>query len=94
VTPPDAWLFAFEQVYFEARRTPPPGMENVFDPNSRRDEFLAENRFATVCMMERDPRIRELNMFERYAQHKVFVTPNYSVYLFWDRSDPAGTPVR
>jgi hypothetical protein len=47
VTAPDDWVFAFEQVYFEARRMPPPGMENGFNPYSRRDEWLAANRFAT-----------------------------------------------
>ena len=30
VTPGDGWVFAFEQVYFEARRLPPPGLENAF----------------------------------------------------------------
>ena len=94
VTPPDGWLFAFEQVYLEARRTPPPGMENGFDPNSPRDRFLAENRFATVCMMAGDPRIQALNLFERYARNKAIVAPNFTVYLFWDLTDPAGTPVR
>jgi len=94
VTPRDAWLFAFEQVYFEARRTPPPGMENAFDPNSPRDEFLAENRFETVCMMARDSRIQAFNLFDRYAKNKAFVTPNFTVYLFWDRNEQAGTPVR
>ena len=70
VTPADGWVFAFEQVYFEARRLPPPGLENAFNPYSRRDEWLAANRFATVCMMANDPRVKTLNLFGRYAKNK------------------------
>jgi len=85
VTPIDEWVFAFEQVYFEARRLPPPGMENAFNPYSRRDEWLAANRFATVCMMANDPRVKSLDLFGRYAKNKAINTPNFTVYLFWDR---------
>jgi hypothetical protein len=96
VTPPDGWVFAFEQVYFEARRQPPPGMENAFDPFSRRDEWLAANRFATVCMMADDPRIESLHLFERYAKNKSIRAPDYNVYLFWElaATSDAGTPLR
>ena len=96
VTPPDGWVFAFEQVYFEARRLPPPGMENAFNPFSRRDEWLAANRFATVCMMADDPRIESLQLFDRYAKNKTIRAPHFNVYLFWDLAgtgDP-GTPLR
>jgi hypothetical protein len=93
VTPPGEWVFAFEQVYFEAGRLPPPGMENAFDPNSRRDEWLAANRYATVCMMANDPRVKSLNMFGRYAGNKSITTPTFTVYLFWDRTTlPSGPP--
>jgi len=85
LTPPDGWAFAFEQVYFEARRTPPPGLENGFDPHSRRDEWLAANRFATVCVMANDPRVRSLDLFGRYSQSEAIATPNFTVYIFWDR---------
>jgi len=85
VTPADGWVFAFEQVYFEARRLPPPGMENAFNPYSRRNEWLAANRFATVCMMANDPRVKALDLFGRYAKNKAINTPNFTVYLFWDR---------
>jgi hypothetical protein len=40
--------------------------------------------FRNVCMMANDPRIASLNLFERYARHKAFTTPNFTVYLFWD----------
>jgi hypothetical protein len=85
VTPPNGWVFAFEQVYFEARRLPPPEMENAFNPYSRRDEWLAANRYATVCMMANDPRVESLNLFGRYIKNKAITTPNFTVYLFWDR---------
>jgi hypothetical protein len=85
VTPPNGWVFAFEQVYFEARRLPPPEMENAFNPYSHRDEWLAANRYATVCMMANDPRVESLNLFGRYISNKAITTPNFTVYLFWDR---------
>ena len=85
VTPADGWVFAFEQVYFEAQRMPPPGMENGFNPYSRGDEWLAANRFATVCVMANDPRVKSLNLFRRYANNKTLVSPNFTVYLFWNR---------
>lgn len=96
VTPPDGWVFAFEQVYFEARRLPPPGMENAFNPFSRRDEWLAANRFATVCVMADDPRIESLHLFDRYANNKTIRAPNFTIYVFWDlagKSEP-GTGFR
>jgi len=89
-TPPDGWVFAFEQVYFEARLLPPPGMENGFNPYSSRDQWLAENRFDTVCMMTNDPRIESLKLFKRYAKNKAINAPNFTMYLFWDRL--AGPP--
>ncbi len=92
VTPFDGWVFAFEQVYFEARRMPPPGLENAFNPNSRGDEWLAANRFATVCMMANDPRVKSLNLFGRYSQNKAITTANFTVYLFWDRIAPSSEP--
>ena len=92
VTPPNEWLFAFEQVYFESKRLPPPGMENAFDPYSRRDEWLAANRYATVCMMANDPRVESLNLFGRYIKNKAITTPNFTVYLFWDRITVSSTP--
>jgi len=93
VTPADGWVFAFEQVYFEARRLPPPGLENAFNPYSRRDEWLAANRFATVCMMANDPRVKTLDLFGRYAKNKAINSENFTVYIFWDRiATPAGPP--
>lgn len=92
VTPINGWVFAFEPVYFEARRLPPPGMENAFNPNSRSDEWLAENRFATVCMMANDPRVKSLDLFSRYAQNKAITTPNFTVYLFWERVGAPSEP--
>lgn len=88
VTPPDGWVFAFEHVYFEAGRIPPPGLENAFDPHSRKDEWLGANRFATVCLMANDARISSLGLFERYSKNKAFSTPNFTAYLFWDLKEP------
>ena len=93
VTPADGWVFAFEQVYFEARRLPPPGLENAFNPYSRQDEWLAANRFATVCMMANDPRVKTLDLFGRYAKNKAINSENFTVYIFWDRiTTPAKPP--
>ena len=92
VTPLDGWVFAFEPVYFEARRLPPPGLENAFNPYSRADEWLAANRFATVCVMAGDPRVKSLNLFGRYAQNEAVITSNFTVYLFWDRLDKPSEP--
>jgi len=46
---------------------------------------LAANRYATVCMMANDPRVESLNLFGRYISNKAITTPNFTVYLFWDR---------
>jgi len=63
------------------------------NPYSRRDEWLAANRFATVCMMANDPRVKSLDLFGRYAKNKAINTPNFTVYLFWDRiAAPSESP--
>ena len=92
ITPFNEWVFAFEEVYFEARRMPPPGLENAFNPYSRRDEWLAANRFATVCMMANDPRLKSLDLFGRYAKNKAIDAPNFTVYIFWDRLSAPSEP--
>ncbi|HKP88275.1 MAG TPA: hypothetical protein VJZ26_19375 [Blastocatellia bacterium] len=85
VTPRDGLVYAFEQVYFEAKRLPPPGLENGFNPFSPGDEWLAEGRFDTVCMMANDPRIKSLDLFDRYAKSEAIDTRNFTLYVFWDR---------
>jgi 4-amino-4-deoxy-L-arabinose transferase-like glycosyltransferase len=86
ITPPDGWLYAFEQVYFEARRLPPPGLENGFNPFSRANEWLAEGRFDTVCMMANDPRVTSLDLFGAYAKNKAIETHNFTLYIFWEKT--------
>jgi hypothetical protein len=85
VARPDDQIYAFEQVYFEARRLPPPSLENGFNPFSRGDEWLAEGRFDVVCMMANDPRIKSLDMFARYAKNEAIETRNFTFYVFWDK---------
>jgi len=85
VTPKDGWVLAFDQVYFQAKRRPPPGLENGFNPFSRADEWLAANRFDTVCVMAKDPRVESLNLFSRYLNNKTISTPDFAISLFWHR---------
>jgi len=89
LTPRDAWIYAFEAVYFEMQRLPPPGLENAFNPFSHADEWLAEGRFDAICMMANDPRIKTLEMFNRYAKSKVFTASNFKLCLFWEKIAPA-----
>jgi hypothetical protein len=87
VTSDGAWIYAFEQVYFEAQRMPPPGLENAFNPFSKADEWLREGRFDTLCMMANDPRIKSFNLFERYAHHKVIPAHHFQLIIFWGKAD-------
>lgn len=89
ITPRDGWIYAFEAVYFEMQRLPPPGLENAFNPFSRADEWLAEGRFDAICMMANDPRIKSFDLFKRYAKNKVFNAANFKLYLFWEKIAPA-----
>jgi len=88
LTPRDGWIYAFEWVYFEMKRVPPPGLENGFNPFSRADEWLAEGRFDTICMMAGDPRIQTYDLFNRYAKNKLFTTPTTRMILFWEKIAP------
>ena len=45
ITPLAGMIYAFEAVYFEAHRLPPPGLENRFNPASQADEWLRDGRF-------------------------------------------------
>jgi hypothetical protein len=85
VAAPDSQIYAFEQIYFEAKRLPPPGLENGFNPFSRGDEWLAEGRFDVVCMMANDLRIKSLDLFNRYAKNEAVETRNFTFYIFWDK---------
>jgi|SRR5215813_10882454 len=87
-TPKDGWILAFEQVYFEAKRRPPPGLENGFNPFSRADEWLAANRFDTVCVMANDPRVKSLNLGARYGESKTITLPDFQISLFWHPLNP------
>jgi 4-amino-4-deoxy-L-arabinose transferase-like glycosyltransferase len=88
VTPQDGWVLAFDQVYFATKRRPPPGLENGFNPFSRADEWLAANRFDTVCVMAKDPRVRSLDLFARYLENTTINTPDFAISLFWHRLNP------
>ncbi len=89
ITPSDGWVYAFEQVYFEARRLPPPGLENGFNPFSKADDWLREARFDTACMMANDPRIKSFDLFNRYANHQVIPAHHYNLIIFWGRLAPS-----
>jgi hypothetical protein len=82
-TPADGSIYAFEHVYFEARRMPPPGLENAFNPFSKADDWLREGRFNTICMMANDPRIKSFALFERYANNQTIEGTNFKVIIFW-----------
>jgi len=64
---------------------PPPGLENGFNPFSKADQWLAESRFAAVCMMANDPRVKEFDLFARYSDYEAVSGPDFVVYLFWNR---------
>jgi len=91
-TPKDGWVLAFEQVYFQAKRRPPPGLENGFNPLSRADEWLSANRFDTVCVMANDPRVESLNLRARYRESKTITLPDFAISLFWHPLDSASQP--
>lgn len=85
VTARDGLIYAFEQVYFEAKRLPPPGLENGFNPFSPGDEWLAEGRFDAICMMENDPRIKSLDLFNKYARSEAIDSRIFTIRIFWDK---------
>jgi len=91
-TPKDGWVLAFEQVYFQAKRRPPPGLENGFNPFSREDEWLSANRFDTVCVMANDPRVQSLNLSARYRESKTITLPDFAISLFWHPLNSASRP--
>jgi hypothetical protein len=85
VTAANGLIYASEQVYFEAGRMPPAGLENGFDPFSKKDEWLAEGRFDTVCTVANDPRIQTYDLVNRYANHQVIPAPHFNLIIFWDK---------
>lgn len=85
VTPVDAQVYAFEAVYFQARRLPPQGLENRFNPRSQAVEGLAAGRFDTVCIVSTDPKVKSFNLLSRYAQSKVINAGAYDVILLWEK---------
>lgn len=90
VTPPAGMIYAFEAVYFEAHRLPPPGLENRFNPESRADELLKAGRFDTVCISSTNPRLRELNLLARYRQSSTLKVNGIGFYVLWDKVSGSG----
>jgi hypothetical protein len=86
VTPPAGMIYAFEAIYFEARRLPPPGLENRFNPESQADQWLSEGRFDTVCIGSTNPRLKEFKLLERYAKRQTVTMNGYDFYVLWDKS--------
>lgn len=66
ITPPDGLVYAIPEIYFAARRVPPPGLENLFSsylppavaaaqklvPASLIEQWLSAGRFDTVLMAD------------------------------------------
>jgi hypothetical protein len=93
VTPAAGMIYAFEAVYFEARRLPPPGLENRFNPVSQADEWLKAGRFDTVCIGSTNPRIETFNLLERYAKHQTVSMNGATFYILWDRTTQPASDV-
>jgi hypothetical protein len=87
VTPPTGMIYAFEAVYFEAHKLPPPGLENRFNPQSKADEWLKAGRFDTVCIGSSNPRIKEFSLLERYRQRRSLNLNGFDFYVLWERSE-------
>jgi Dolichyl-phosphate-mannose-protein mannosyltransferase len=85
VTPPAGMIYAFEAVYFEAHKLPPPGLENRFNPESKSDELLKAGRFDTVCISASNPRLREFDLLNRYHQRRTLNLNGYDFYVLWDQ---------
>jgi len=88
VTPAAGMIYAFEAVYFEAHRMPPPGLENRFNPASQADEWLNAGRFDTVCIGSTNPRIETFKLLERYAKRQTVSMHGQTFYILWDRNTP------
>jgi 4-amino-4-deoxy-L-arabinose transferase-like glycosyltransferase len=83
VTPPQAPVFALPEVYFVARRLPPPGLENPFAsylpegvaasrgvvPRSEIERWLAAGRFATV-LLDNSTQVERLGLQRVYSYHE------------------------
>ncbi|MCU1266541.1 MAG: hypothetical protein JWM21_2859 [Acidobacteria bacterium] len=85
VTASAGMIYAFEAVYFEAHRLPPPGLENRFNPNSQADEWLAAGRFDTVCIGSTNPGIATSKLLEHYAKRQTINMNGQTFYILWDR---------
>ncbi len=95
VTPKEDLLYASPEIYFAARRLPPPGLENPFSSSlpptaagllhfattSEVEGWLAEGRFATVVLADNGSRAEALGLSRLYAKHKRLD----GFDLFWDK---------
>ena len=86
VTPETGMIYAFEAVYFEAHRLPPPGLENRFNPASKADEWLQTGQFDTVCIGVTNPRVKAFKLLERYAKRQTFTENGQALYILWEKS--------
>jgi 4-amino-4-deoxy-L-arabinose transferase-like glycosyltransferase len=101
VTPDDAPVFAFEHVYFAARRIPPPGLENFYGvyaagtpsagslpflSDSQKDRWLAEGRFATVVIYANQERANSLGLPGLYEKQSKYQSCLGEYFIFWKKS--------
>jgi hypothetical protein len=77
--------YASEAVYFAVRRSPPPGLENRFNPRSRADELLRDGEFDAVCIGTTNPKVEEFKLLDRYASVKTVSLDGYSMYVLCDK---------
>lgn len=83
---PSGNFYAFEAVYLEADRLPPPGLENVFNPFSERESWLSAGRFDAVCLGATNPAIEKFGVSRRYAIQKSIDANGYTYIIFCPRS--------
>jgi hypothetical protein len=88
VTPAAGMIYAFEAVYFEGHRLPPPGLENRFNPASQADEWLKAGRFDTVCIGSTNPRVETFKLLERYAKRQTINMNGPPFYILWGKNAP------
>jgi hypothetical protein len=84
---PSGNFYAPEAIYFEARRLPPRGMENRFDPLFPGEQLLRDGRFDGVLMEATDPRIDGLELSRYYARTEVSDFGESGMLIFC-RADP------
>jgi hypothetical protein len=82
-TPSGGEFYAFEAVYFASHQEPPT-LENRFNPFSQSDEWLKNGRFDAIRIGSTNPRVKEFELFSRYASSKEINLNGNTTYIFWD----------